>query len=189
MLWDVVGYTCASGCVIAAPFPHTQLCSPGNRWHFFCLYKSDTMSSSAQLSSAVCQPYQTQLHQAKWAAYVSAKKSNFTPIKSYNNRICDSVSSAPSILPTAETMWYNEVMDMCNAVLLILFRGPAWSLSKSSKSQQPMTGKLNEKNEYLECLLSFSVRRIKKVSEKQRERNTLLGERRNKHRAAVEKAR
>lgn len=36
-------------------------------------------------------------------------KSNFTPIKSCNNRISNPVLKTPSFLPTALTTWYNEV--------------------------------------------------------------------------------
>lgn len=100
---NVVGCVTASGCVKAFPFSHAQQCSPENCCHFFVYTR--TMQCQAvhnfhQLSVSHIKINYTRQSEL----LIPLQKSNFTPIKSYNNRICDSVSSTPSIVLAAQTM-------------------------------------------------------------------------------------
>lgn len=102
--------------------------SPRIRWHFF-VYAGPTPLSNctcwclSTISNSVI-PCKVRYLCFHW-------KSNFTPIKSCNNRIYNPVLQAPSILPGALTMWYNEVSRKLSMMIIIalpiffLFRG--WS--------------------------------------------------------------
>lgn len=58
-------------------------------------------------------------------------KSNFTPIKSCNNRIYNPILQTSSILPAALTMWYNEVSRKLSMMIImalsIFFFFKGWS--------------------------------------------------------------
>lgn len=90
--------------------------SPRIRWHFF-VYAGPTL-----LSNCTCWCLSTisnSVIHCKVRYLCFHWKSNFTPIKSCNNRIYNSVLQAPSILPGALTMWYNEVSRKLSMMIII----------------------------------------------------------------------
>lgn len=90
--------------------------SPGIRWHFF-VYAGPT-----PLSNCTCWCLSTisnSVIHCKVRYLCFHWKSNFTPIKSCNNRIYNPVLQAPSIPPGALTMWYNEVSRKLSMMIII----------------------------------------------------------------------